>query len=223
MTNDVVIYAETIEIEAKEQIRKLAQHPVSDCSKIRIMPDAHAGAGCTIGTTMTITDRVCPNLVGVDIGCGMFAVNLGKIEIDYAKLDRFIRASIPSGMMIRTEPVEYFDFSGIRCPNADTKRAQLSIGTLGGGNHFIEIDKDGRIFLNSHFGARRDAEPILDVTDDDSFDWKGFAEKHIKMQIFGDKAKIDIWCQIEHRFDEFISYCWDGIHKRKTTRKKGQE
>ena len=106
MTNDVKIFAETIEIEAKEQIRKLALHPVSDCSKIRIMPDAHAGAGCTIGTTMTITDRVCPNLVGVDIGCGMFAVNLGKVEFDYAKLDGFIRANIPSGMMIRTEPVE---------------------------------------------------------------------------------------------------------------------
>lgn len=88
---------------------------------------------------------------------------------------------------------------------------------------FIEIDKNGRIFLNSHFGARRDDVPVLDVIDDDSFDWKGFAEKHIKMQIFGDKAKIDIWCQIEHRFDEFISYCWDGIHKRKNTRKKGQK
>ena len=156
MTSDVKIFAETLEDEAKEQIRKLALHPVSDCSKIRIMPDAHAGAGCTIGTTMTITDRVCPNLVGVDIGCGMFAVNLGKVEIDYAKLDGFIRANIPSGMMIRTEPAEYFDFSGIRCPNADTKRAQLSLGTLGGGNHFIEIDKDscGYLWLVIHTGSR---------------------------------------------------------------------
>ena len=86
---------------------------------------------------------------------------------------------------------------------------------------FIEIDKYGRIILNSHFGVRSNETPILDVTDDVSFDWKGFAEKHIKMQIYGDKAKIDIWNQIEYRFEDFVSYCWNEIHRRKTTRKKG--
>lgn len=156
MTEDVKIFAETLEDEAKEQIRKLAEHSVSDGSKIRIMPDAHAGAGCTIGTTMTIADRVCPNLVGVDIGCGMLAVNIGKVEIDYAKLDRVIRANVPSGMNIRNEPIEDFDFRGIRCPNADLNRAKLSLGTLGGGNHFIEIDKDscGYLWLVIHSGSR---------------------------------------------------------------------
>ena len=156
MTNDVKIFAETLEDEAKEQIRKLALHPVSDCSKIRIMPDAHAGAGCTIGTTMTITDRVCPNLVGVDIGCGMFAVNLGRIDLDYSNLDKVIRSQIPSGMLIRSEPVQDFDFHGLRCPKANIERAKLSLGTLGGGNHFIEIDKDscGYLWLIIHSGSR---------------------------------------------------------------------
>ena len=156
MTNDVKIFAETIEIEAKEQIRKLAQHPVSDGSKIRIMPDAHAGAGCTIGTTMTITDRVCPNLVGVDIGCGMFAVNLGRIDLDYSKLDKVIRSQIPSGILIRSEPIQDFDFHGLRCPKANIERAKLSLGTLGGGNQFIEIDKDscGYLWLIIHSGSR---------------------------------------------------------------------
>ena len=80
MTNDVKIFAKTIEQEATEQIEKLSHHPVSDGSKVRIMPDVHAGAGCTIGTTMTIHDRICPNLVGVDIGCGMLAVKLGRVD-----------------------------------------------------------------------------------------------------------------------------------------------
>ena len=156
MTKDVQIFAETIEPEALAQIEALAEHPVSDGSKIRIMPDVHAGAGCTIGTTMTITDRVCPNLVGVDIGCGMFAVKLDETEIDYAELDKVIRSSVPSGMMIRTKPVAAFDFDKLRCPVADKQRALLSLGTLGGGNHFIEIDKDscGGLWLIIHSGSR---------------------------------------------------------------------
>lgn len=87
---------------------------------------------------------------------------------------------------------------------------------------FIEKEKDGRIYLLPHCGGRQKDTPFLDVTDDTSFDWKGFAELHIKMQIYGNKAKIDIWNQIEYRFDEFISYCWEGIHKRKSPRKKGE-
>ena len=78
---------------------------------------------------------------------------------------------------------------------------------------FIEKENDGRIYLLPHCGGREKDVAFLDVTDDTSFDWKGFAEMHIKMQIYGNKAKIDIWNQIEYRFDEFIEYCWDGIHK----------
>lgn len=78
---------------------------------------------------------------------------------------------------------------------------------------FIEKENDGRIYLLPHCGGKEKDVAFLDVTDDTSFDWKGFAEMHIKMQIYGNKAKIDIWNQIEYRFDEFIEYCWDGIHK----------
>ncbi len=157
MTKDVKIFAETVEDEALDQIRELSEHPVSDGSKIRIMPDVHAGKGCTIGTTMTITDRVCPNLVGVDIGCGMYAVLLGDVKIDYQFLDSIIRSEIPSGTNIRTKKIASFDMlKKLRCPVADIERAELSIGTLGGGNHFIEIDEDslGRPWLIIHTGSR---------------------------------------------------------------------
>ena len=104
MTNDVKIFAKTIEQEATEQIEKLSHHPVSDGSKVRIMPDVHAGAGCTIGTTMTIHDRVCPNLVGVDIGCGMLAVKLGRVRLDLDELDKAIRWNVPAGFCTHNYP-----------------------------------------------------------------------------------------------------------------------
>ena len=124
------------------------------------MPDVHAGAGCTIGTTMTITDKVCPNLVGVDIGCGMHVTNLGKMELDLEKLDNFIRNKIPSGFNIRMEPHKYIGFTRLnklKCrDHVDIDKARLSLGTLGGGNHFIEVDKDddGNLYLVIHSGSR---------------------------------------------------------------------
>lgn len=156
MTRDVKIFAKTIEQEAKEQILTLSNHPVSDGSKIRIMPDVHAGAGCTIGTTMTIIDRICPNLVGVDIGCGVLAVNLGVKKIDFDQLDSVIRWNVPAGTNIRYTAIEHFQFDEMRCPTADKVRANKSIGTLGGGNHFIEIDreKNGNLWLVIHSGSR---------------------------------------------------------------------
>lgn len=156
MTSDVKIFAKTIEDEAREQIERLAGHPVSDGSKIRIMPDVHAGAGCTIGTTMTITDRICPNLVGVDIGCGMLAMNLGVKHLDFAKLDSVIRWSVPSGFNIHPTAKAFFDLDDLRCPTADKVRANRSLGTLGGGNHFIEVNraKNGELWLVIHCGSR---------------------------------------------------------------------
>ena len=157
MTNDVKIFAKTIEQEATEQIEKLSSHPVSDGSKVRIMPDVHAGAGCTIGTTMTIHDRVCPNLVGVDIGCGMLAVKLGRVRLDLDELDKAIRWNVPAGFCTHNYPKEWFDLSGLKCVGIDNSRALLSIGTLGGGNHFIEVDKDksGGLWLVIHTGSRK--------------------------------------------------------------------
>ena len=154
------IFTDLVEEKALAQISKLLDQEFIKDSKIRIMPDVHAGAGCTIGTTMTITDKVCPNLVGVDIGCGMHVVNLGKVKFDLVKLDKFIRDHIPSGFNIRTEPHSYIGLTWLNnlrcCDHIDMNRARLSLGTLGGGNHFIELDKDDddNVYLVVHSGSR---------------------------------------------------------------------
>ena len=124
------------------------------------MPDVHAGAGCTIGTTMTITDKAAPSLVGVDIGCGMETVRLSEKEIDFAKLDKVIRTQIPSGENVRKAPhslMSQIDLNELCCfPAVNAERAMLCLGTLGGGNHFIEIDRDeeGCLYLVVHSGSR---------------------------------------------------------------------
>lgn len=157
---EVIIYAQTIEQEAVSQIKEMADSPLGENAHIRIMPDAHAGAGCVIGTTMRITDKVCPNTVGVDIGCGMETVHLAEKDIDLQKLDETIRNYIPSGFDIRTTPHDYaasVNLGELRCRNGvDMERAYNSIGTLGGGNHFIEVDKDeqGQLYLIVHSGSR---------------------------------------------------------------------
>ena len=157
---DVVkVFAETFENEAWEQVKKLANYSAYDNSIIRIMPDAHAGKGCTIGTTMTLHGMVTPNLVGVDIGCGMLVVDLGEIEIDFTKLDSIIKTFVPSGFDIHTQAWDKFDeLDELICINScDISRAIHSIGTLGGGNHFIEVDyseKTGHKYLVIHTGSR---------------------------------------------------------------------
>ena len=157
---DVVkVFAETFENEAWEQVKKLANYSAYDNSTIRIMPDAHAGKGCTIGTTMTIHGMVTPNLVGVDIGCGMLVIDLGEIEIDFAKLDSIIKKFVPSGFDIHTQAwAKFDDLDELICMNScDISRAIHSIGTLGGGNHFIEVDyseKTGHKYLVIHTGSR---------------------------------------------------------------------
>ena len=152
------IFAETFEDEAFDQVKKLANFEAYQQAKIRIMPDAHAGKGCTVGTTMTIRDKVTPNLVGVDIGCGMLTVKLHDKEIDFAKLDEVINTKIPSGFNVHKKAIKDFDFSKLRCAKeVDLKRALLSIGSLGGGNHFIEVGKsaDDEMFLIIHSGSRK--------------------------------------------------------------------
>lgn len=158
--NTAVCYTPALEEAAEKQIRAVCDTAAfADC-KIRIMPDVHAGKGCTIGTTMTITDKVVPGMVGVDIGCGMETVKLTEKEIDFAKLDALIRREIPCGREVRSEPHAYADHirvSTLRCAeHVDVKRAVLSIGTLGSGNHFIEIDRDdaGNLYLVVHSGSR---------------------------------------------------------------------
>jgi RNA-splicing ligase RtcB len=155
--NTAIRYAKVIEDEAIEQIRRMCDYPFTEGSQIRIMPDVHAGKGCTIGTTMTITDKAVPNVVGVDIGCGMYTVNLGSVEIDMEQLDAAAHF-IPSGMDVWDGRQERFDLTELRCYRSlkDAKRLERSLGTLGGGNHFIEVDAaaDGTKYLVIHSGSR---------------------------------------------------------------------
>ncbi|MBQ3347545.1 MAG: RtcB family protein [Synergistaceae bacterium] len=152
-----VCYAEIIEEEAKEQIRRMCDYPFTEGSKIRIMPDVHAGEGCTIGTTMTVTDKAVPNIVGVDIGCGMYTVNIGRGEIDFARFDEAAHY-VPSGFDVWEGRQEHFDLTRLKCFRElrDSRRIERSLGTLGGGNHFIEIERaeDGTNWLVIHTGSR---------------------------------------------------------------------
>lgn len=164
--NTAICYASVIEEEAIEQIRRMCDYEFTAGSRIRIMPDVHAGKGCTIGTTMTITDKAVPNIVGVDIGCGMYTVDLGKTDIDYKKLDEAAHF-IPSGMNVWEGRQEHFDLEQLRCYRDlnDTKRLERSLGTLGGGNHFIEIDEsaDGEKYLVIHSGSRNLGKQVAEL------------------------------------------------------------
>ena len=152
-----VCYATVAEEQAVEQIRRMCDCIVTEGSRVRIMPDVHAGKGCTIGTTMTVNGRAVPNVVGVDIGCGMYTVNLGKGALDLPRIDAAAHA-IPSGYAVWEGRQEHFDLTDLRCYRElkDTRRLERSLGTLGGGNHFIEIDRaaDGTQYLVIHSGSR---------------------------------------------------------------------
>lgn len=158
--NYAKVFTEIIDEGAIAQIIELCNQPISENSSIRIMPDVHAGAGCTIGTTMTVSDKIIPNLVGVDIGCGMETIRLKEKHIEVQKLDKLIYEKIPSGFEIRRKAhryIEKIDLTKLYCyKHIDPLRAEMSIGTLGGGNHFIEADKssDGSIYIVIHSGSR---------------------------------------------------------------------
>ena len=155
--NTAICFAKVIEDEAIEQIRRMCDYEFTEGSRIRIMPDVHAGKGCTIGTTMIVQDKAVPNVVGVDIGCGMYTVNLGKVEIDMERMDAAAHF-IPSGLNVWEGRKEHFDLLGLRCYRGlkDARRLERSLGILGGGNHFIEIDQaaDGTKYLVIHSGSR---------------------------------------------------------------------
>ena len=174
--NTAYCYCETLENTAAEQIKTLCDDPAFSGSKIRIMPDVHAGKGCTIGTTMTISDKVVPGMVGVDIGCGMETVRIAESEIDMAALDELIHQKIPAGQKIRNMPHALnaqIDLSALRCAkHVDLHRAALSIGTLGGGNHFIEVDKDenGSLYLVVHSGSRHLGTQVAEYYQEKGFE-----------------------------------------------------
>ena len=159
-------YARVIEDEAIEQIRRMCDYELTEGCQVRIMPDVHAGKGCTIGTTMTVRDKACPNIVGVDIGCGMYTVRLAEREIDFPRVDEACHY-IPSGMRVWDGRIEHFDLTGLRCYRElrDSRRLERSLGTLGGGNHFVEIDRasDGTFYLVIHSGSRNLGKQVAEI------------------------------------------------------------
>ena len=189
--NTAVCYTPALEPAAEQQIRAVCDQEAFRDSKIRIMPDVHAGMGCTIGTTMTITDKVVPGMVGVDIGCGMETVRLAEKDIDFAALDALIRKEIPCGQNVRKTEHAYNDeinLHQLRCsPYVSIERAKRSIGTLGGGNHFIEVDRadNGDLFLVVHSGSR-----------------------HLGTQVcrfYQDQGRFAMWGGARHQIEELIA------------------
>lgn len=180
---DVKIFTDNIEENALSQISRLLSIDVFADRKIRIMPDVHAGAGCVIGFTGDLGDKVIPNIVGVDIGCGMRVLNLGRIPgIDYHAFHEHIRGNVPSGMIVREERFGFKPLVGeemeiyreakqlvasLRCYRElkDSGRICKAIGSLGGGNHFIELDKDdeGNIYLVIHTGSRNLGKQVAEI------------------------------------------------------------
>lgn len=180
---DVKIFTDNIDESALAQIKELLSIDVFSDKKIRIMPDVHAGAGCVIGFTGNLGDKVIPNIVGVDIGCGMRVLNLGKLqEIDYHAFHNHIRGNVPSGKIVREdrfgfrplvgEEMEIYReakqlVTGLYCYREikDSGRINKAIGSLGGGNHFIELDKDdeGNVYLVIHTGSRNLGKQVADI------------------------------------------------------------
>jgi len=194
------VYTDSVDELSREQIELLCNQEFVADSKIRLMPDVHAGAGCTIGTTMTIKDKIVPNLVGVDIGCGMETLIIpanDKVSKDFdpVHLDKLIHAEIPSGMDVRDTPHEYLEqvsLDKIKCSNFKQDRARRSIGTLGGGNHFIEVNRDdeNNLYIVVHSGSRHLGKEIAEYYQEEA--WNQLNKKR----------KVDISEQIEKYITE---------------------
>jgi len=172
---DAIVFAKTIEDSAIEQIELLCSQEFAKGAKIRIMPDVHAGAGCVIGFTADLGDMVIPNIVGVDIGCGMLCVQLGHADIDFNRLDEIIRKYVPARTAVQEgRLLKYSALQQMHCYRSlkDTKRIERSIGTLGGGNHFIEIDVDdnGCKYLVIHTGSRNLGKQVAEYYQNMAYD-----------------------------------------------------
>lgn len=166
--NTAIAYTDYLDDASISQIITLLNQPLAAGLSVRLMPDVHAGKGCTVGTTMTVADKVIPALVGVDIGCGMHVVKLKEKEIDFAALDSLIRREIPSGMDVREKAHPYLKYTRLASlrsrASLDMPRAELSVGSLGGGNHFIEVDadEDGSLYLVIHSGSRNAGKQVAE-------------------------------------------------------------
>lgn len=173
--NSAKIYTDVVDKASISQVITLCNQEFSAGSRIRLMPDIHAGAGCTIGTTMTITDKVVPNLVGVDIGCGMETIRIRETHLEMQRLDKLIYERIPSGFKIRDKAHRYaerVDLEELFCAkHVDLLRAEKSVGTLGGGNHFIEVDRDEEenLYVVVHSGSRHLGKEVASYYQEEGF------------------------------------------------------
>ena len=165
--SNLKIFTDNIEPEALNQIYTLIKQPAFVDCKVRIMPDVHAGKGCVIGFTADLGEKVIPNIVGVDIGCGMLTAEIGKIDIDFEKLDNIIRQNIPSGRTVRDYEVSFPEMEQLHCKDSlkNMNWLKCSLGTLGGGNHFIEVDEDsdGVKYLVIHTGSRNLGKQVAEI------------------------------------------------------------
>lgn len=220
--NTAKVFTDVVDEKSLQQIKGLCDQEFTSGAKIRLMPDVHAGAGCTIGTTMTIKDKICPNLVGVDIGCGMETLCIkadSEVSRNFngADLDKIIRKNIPSGFNIRKFPhafVEQVEWDNIK-GRYNKKRAWLSLGTLGGGNHFIEADRDdeGNLYIVVHSGSRHAGLEIADYYQEQA--WRqlnGNAEEDCRKLI--ERLKVEGKDQeIQEKLDELKAQISTDIPK----------
>lgn len=180
---DLKIFTKNIEKEALNQIDLLLEQDAFKDCKVRIMPDVHAGAGCVIGFTGNLGDKVIPNIVGVDIGCGMLCVELGNIDLDLEKLDKIIHDFVPSGMNVHEEPkYKFLEMEQLLCLNELKNKdnwLEKSIGTLGGGNHFIEVDvdEDNNKYLVIHTGSRNLGKQVAEIYQNKAIDYCSYKEE----------------------------------------------
>lgn len=189
--NTALCYCAELDGAAAKQIQAVCDQEAFKDSKIRIMPDVHAGMGCTIGTTMTITDKIVPGMVGVDIGCGMETVRIAEKDMDFDKLDALIHSQIPSGREIRDTEHGLnaeIDLTALKCaPFVKLERARRSIGTLGGGNHFIEVDRgeNGDLYIVVHSGSRHIGNEVANY--------------------YQDQGRFAMWGGAKYQLDEAIA------------------
>lgn len=184
---DLKIFTKNIEDKALQQINELLEQEAFTNCKIRIMPDVHAGKGCVIGFTGNLGDKVIPNIVGVDIGCGMLCCSLGNVELDLERLDKVIRENIPSGMNVHNEKVKDFAFTQLYCYKELKNKdgwLEKSLGTLGGGNHFIEIDidEDNNKYLVIHTGSRNLGKQVAELYQEKAIEYCSYEKERKEEQ-----------------------------------------
>ena len=210
--NTAKIFSDTADNATISQIISLLNQPSSEGAQIRIMPDCHAGAGCVIGTTMTVTDKIIPNLVGVDIGCGVLVTKLNERRIDLPKFDSILRKEVPSGPEMREKPhslADSLDVSSLSCYKKPDCRVsedvfRHSLGSLGGGNHFVELDRDGNgdIWLVIHTGSRRSGKDVAEYYQNLAYEERNIAGRKYKEALAEKRAAFIAQIKAEKREKE---------------------